>query len=1097
MIQQMPKMPGVQKKDLYMAKSIGELNKFADLQSKQISTNNPKLLLRSAEKMMKEAEAQDLLGDEERAYVLYMKYFNVITIIKKTADYRKQKDYYDSLIGKKNILKAITKAEELSSNIKDRYDLMEAKLVADKLALLDNANGNSKKVEDIISEDVDVVKTKDDITTDTKKDDEGSSQLPKSAGEITPTKLHELLNDKGVEIVIMDVRTADQYKLSHIKHSCCINVPADIVPAGTTITYIEKALPEESKSLWKQRGNLDHIVLLDWNSTQDNVTIGTTLRTLKDALFKYDSTVIIKSEPLILEGGYDQWLLYYPQLTTNANFERPSFDNTASPIPSLDFDYPDFDEAFILTPTPKAIQSGNDSEIDQSDSTKNLYGPMNGSVTSIPKIDRTNKPKPSTQKPSNDLTLNSSDSLKLSLYPSVNTVKTINNVSVIDIKPGDSHMTKNMSSSASLSQYSNDIEKEKEELERIRKQKEEELLNFQKEKERISREHQARIAKLRKEESKMEMLDKLRQEQTKDVAELMRMKKRLQEEIQQEIKKNEDEEREKELEENRRKKELRIVAEKERQRQDEVERLRIERRMKEEKDKQEELEMIDRDRADREALEKARERVRIEEETRKRELKLAEETAEQLRHEELKQKEEEKRKIEQANLEEQKRKQKELEQRKKQEQEYKKQQEMELKKQQEAEQKRLQELEQKRQQEFRERQERERQEAERKEKERKEKEEADKLRAEQAQKEAEEKLRRINGTYTAKLKDEPSTETKKGLSRSYSSPNIAKLLEEEENERLKKTQKTTPSFDRSSKPESRSGRALTGLRNLGNTCYMNSIIQESELGCHGEVAEEFAVVVKALWSGSYRCISPRDFKWMVGKHQPMFAGHDQQDSQEFLTFLLDGLHESLNKVKTRPQIPEQDNDNIPDFTASDIAWKHHKMLNESIIVELFQGQLKSTLVCLTCGKQSVTFQAFMYLSLPIPSGSRCSLQDCLKQFLKEEKMTGSSRWRCPRCKKDRDSVKKIDIWRLPRLLLIGLNRFVYEGQWRQKINSYVDFSVKGLDLNPYIIGPKNRQISYNLYGISVNRMSLFITKIGVILMRKSSFTPKIIHRHKI
>lgn len=223
----------------------------------------------------------------------------------------------------------------------------------------------------------------------------------------------------------------------------------------------------------------------------------------------------------------------------------------------MDFDYPDFDEAFILTPTPKATPSGKDtignqSEMSQSDSTKNLYGPMNGSVTSVPKVDRTSKPKPSTQKPLNDMTLNSLDSLKTSLYPSVNTVKATNNVSIIDVKPGDSHMTKNMSSSSSLSQYSNDIEKEKEELEKIRKQKEEELLNFQKEKERISREHQARIAKLRSEESKMEKLDKLRQEQTKDVAELMRMKKRLQDEIQVEIKKNEDEEREKVLEENRR-----------------------------------------------------------------------------------------------------------------------------------------------------------------------------------------------------------------------------------------------------------------------------------------------------------------------------------------------------------------------------------------------------------------------------------------------------------------------------------------------------------------------------------------------------------------
>ena len=54
----------------------------------------------------------------------------------------------------------------------------------------------------------------------------------------------------------------------------------------TTVTYIEKALPMDSLSLWKQRGNIDHIILLDWNTTPDRVRVGTTLQTLKDALFK-------------------------------------------------------------------------------------------------------------------------------------------------------------------------------------------------------------------------------------------------------------------------------------------------------------------------------------------------------------------------------------------------------------------------------------------------------------------------------------------------------------------------------------------------------------------------------------------------------------------------------------------------------------------------------------------------------------------------------------------------------------------------------------------------------------------------------------------
>ena len=114
------------------------------------------------------------------------------------------------------------------------------------------------------------------------------------------------------------------------------------------------------------------------------------------------------------------------------------------------------------------------------------------------------------------------------------------------------------------------------------------------------------------------------------------------------------------------------------------------------------------------------------------------------------------------------------------------------------------------------------------------------------------------------------------------------------------------------------GRGLTGLKNLGNSCYMNSIIQcinnttplvfyfcegvyREDVNHHnnstqGEVAEEVAAVVRALWSGQYRSIACRDLKSVVGQHRKQFQGYEQQDSHEFLTILMDWLHEDLNKV---------------------------------------------------------------------------------------------------------------------------------------------------------------------------------------------------------
>lgn len=71
------------------------------------------------------------------------------------------------------------------------------------------------------------------------------------------------------------------------------------------------------------------------------------------------------------------------------------------------------------------------------------------------------------------------------------------------------------------------------------------------------------------------------------------------------------------------------------------------------------------------------------------------------------------------------------------------------------------------------------------------------------------------------------------------------------------------------------------------------------LGHKGEVAEEFSVVMKALWSGQYKCISPQDFKGTICKINNRFSSYEHQDSQELLLFLMDGLHEDLNKVPKR------------------------------------------------------------------------------------------------------------------------------------------------------------------------------------------------------
>lgn len=83
-------------------------------------------------------------------------------------------------------------------------------------------------------------------------------------------------------------------------------------------------------------------------------------------------------------------------------------------------------------------------------------------------------------------------------------------------------------------------------------------------------------------------------------------------------------------------------------------------------------------------------------------------------------------------------------------------------------------------------------------------------------------------------------------------------------------------------------------------------------------------------------------------------------------------------------------------------------------------------------------------------------------------MSGESKWKCPRCKQYRNATKKIDIWRLPPLLIIHLKRFKYNGLWRDKITSNVDYPIENLNLDKYVMGKNSIKTNnnYKLYAIS-------------------------------
>eukprot|EP00002_Diphylleia_rotans_P024552 TRINITY_DN4856_c0_g2_i1.p1 TRINITY_DN4856_c0_g2~~TRINITY_DN4856_c0_g2_i1.p1 ORF type:complete len:886 (+),score=164.79 TRINITY_DN4856_c0_g2_i1:49-2706(+) len=191
-------------------------------------------------------------------------------------------------------------------------------------------------------------------------------------------------------------------------------------------------------------------------------------------------------------------------------------------------------------------------------------------------------------------------------------------------------------------------------------------------------------------------------------------------------------------------------------------------------------------------------------------------------------------------------------------------------------------------------------------------------------------------------------------------------------------------------------RGRCGLANLGNTCFMNSGIQclahtvllreyfltksyskeinsKNVLGTGGELVKEFAKLMQALWDFVDRSIAPRSFKQTLGKFAPQFSGYLQHDSQELLIYLLDGLHEDLNRVSKKPYMQIEDDVHKPLDTVADETWSYHKKRNDSAIVDIFHGQLKLRIHCDTCGSTCYACDPLVCLPLSIPTHQRRSV----------------------------------------------------------------------------------------------------------------------------
>ncbi|KAJ7426002.1 Ubiquitin carboxyl-terminal hydrolase 31 [Willisornis vidua] len=130
----------------------------------------------------------------------------------------------------------------------------------------------------------------------------------------------------------------------------------------------------------------------------------------------------------------------------------------------------------------------------------------------------------------------------------------------------------------------------------------------------------------------------------------------------------------------------------------------------------------------------------------------------------------------------------------------------------------------------------------------------------------------------------------------------------------------------------------------------------------GEVTEQLAQLVRALWTLEYTPQHSRDFKNIVSKNAMQYRGNAQHDAQEFLLWLLDRVHEDLNNVVNSSGMPPIKPPLEDDVLLEGPAFP----ISSTFVQELFQAQYRSSLTCPHCQKQSNTFDPFLCISLPIP-----------------------------------------------------------------------------------------------------------------------------------